>query len=152
MAADEKSALTKEALKLSKQFEEMDGRRPRLFLPELEDDDDKEARKIAATIFADQGWDVDVGPLLTPEVSAQTAADNDVHFIFYTSKSPTMTKAIIPMSQTLAMMGRDDILIAVHQVKKKIRNYCSATELWLPLMRQPPLRKPVSPCSVCLFL
>lgn len=45
MAADEKSALTKEALKLSKQFEEMDGRRPRLFLPELEDDDDKEAVK-----------------------------------------------------------------------------------------------------------
>lgn len=119
MAADEKSALTKEALKLSKQFEEMDGRRPRLFLPELEDDDDKEARKIAATVFADQGWDVDVGPLLAPEVSAQTAADNDVHFIFYTSKSPTMTKAVIPMSQTLAMMGRDDILIAVHQVKKE---------------------------------
>lgn len=30
-----------------------------------------------------------------------------------------MTKAVIPMSQTLAMMGRDDILIAVHQVKKE---------------------------------
>ena len=30
-----------EALQLSKQFEEIDGRRPRLFLPEMEEDDDK---------------------------------------------------------------------------------------------------------------
>lgn len=108
-----------EALQLSKQFEEIDGRRPRLFLPEMEEDDDKENRKLAATAFADQGWDVDVGPLLSPEASAQTAADNDVHFIFYTSKSPAMKKTIIAMAQALTLLGRDDILIAVHPAKKE---------------------------------
>lgn len=106
---------TAEALKLSNLFEQLDGRRPRLLMPELEEDGDKESRKLAATTFADHGWDVDVSPLLSPENSAQNAADNDVHFIFYTSKSPTMKSAVIALSQTLAMIGRDDILIAVHQ-------------------------------------
>lgn len=115
----DREKIAAEALRLSKQFEELDGRRPRMFLPEMEEDDDKESRKLAATAFADQGWDVDVGPLLSPEVSAQTAADNDVHFIFYTSKSPTMAKVVIKMSQTLALLGRDDILVAVHPVKKE---------------------------------
>ena len=82
MTNTEKERRTEEALKLSSLFEELDGRRPRLFMPELEDDDDKEARKLAATTFADHGWDVDVSPLLSPEISAQNAADNDVHFIF----------------------------------------------------------------------
>ncbi len=119
MTVKAQGSLTEDALELSRQFEELDGRRPRLFLPELEEDDDKESRKIAATVFADHGWDVDVGPLLSPSASAQTAADNDVHFIFYTSKSPDLAKAVIPMSQTLAMIGRDDILIAAHQVRKE---------------------------------
>lgn len=114
MTNTEKERRTEEALKLSSLFEELDGRRPRLFMPELEDDDDKEARKLAATTFADHGWDVDVSPLLSPESSAQNAADNDVHFIFYTSKSPTMKQKLIALSQTLAMIGRDDILIAAH--------------------------------------
>ena len=81
MTNTENERRTEEALKLSSLFEELDGRRPRLFMPELEDDDDKEARKLAATTFADHGWDVDVSPLLSPEISAQNAADNDVHFI-----------------------------------------------------------------------
>ena len=118
MRNTENERRTEEALKLSSLFEELDGRRPRLFMPELEDDDDKEARKLAATTFADHGWDVDVSPLLSPESSAQNAADNDVHFIFYTSKSPTMKQKLIALSQTLAMSGRDDILIAAHQVSK----------------------------------
>ena len=109
MTNTENERRTEEALKLSSLFEELDGRRPRLFMPELED---------AATTFADHGWDVDVSPLLSPESSAQNAADNDVHFIFYTSKSPTMKQKLIALSQTLAMIGRDDILIAAHQVSK----------------------------------
>ena len=77
MTNTEKERRTEEAMKLSSLFEELDGRRPRLFMPELEDDDDKEARKLAATTFADHGWDVDVSPLLSPEISAQNAADKD---------------------------------------------------------------------------
>ena len=99
MTNTENERRTEEALKLSSLFEELDGRRPRLFMPELEDDDDKEARKLAATTFADHGWDVDVSPLLSPE-------------------SSTMKQKLIALSQTLAMIGRDDILIAAHQVSK----------------------------------
>lgn len=46
MTNTEKERRTEEALKLSILFEELDGRRPRLFMPELEDDDDKEARNL----------------------------------------------------------------------------------------------------------
>lgn len=46
MTNTENERRTEEALKLSSLFEELDGRRPRLFMPELEDDDDKEARNL----------------------------------------------------------------------------------------------------------
>ena len=81
MTNTEKERRTEEALKLSSLFEELDGRRPRLFMPELEDDDDKEARKLAATTFADHGWDVDVSPLLSPHrmLPTMTSISSSTH-------------------------------------------------------------------------
>ena len=114
-----KETIREEALRLSKEFAELDGRRPRLLLIEMENDlpEDREQRKLAANAFADSGWDVDVSPLESPEDAARGAADNDVHFVFYTSGSPTKVKQSIALAQGLCLYGRDDILIAVHQVK-----------------------------------
>ena len=49
MTNTENERRTEEALKLSSLFEELDGRRPRLFMPELEDDDDKETVYVKKT-------------------------------------------------------------------------------------------------------
>ena len=123
MALDTKTKETirEEALRLSKEFAALDGRRPRLLLLQMDEDveNDRENRKQAANAFADSGWDVDVSPLQAPEDAARGAADNDVHFIFYTSGSQKKVKQSIALAQALCLYGRDDILIAVHQVKKE---------------------------------
>lgn len=109
----------RKSVEMSRRFAEIEGRRPRMYIAEMEKDNSKEERKLAATTFADAGWDVDVGSLETPENTAQSASDNDVHFIFYSSDSPNKTKYIIELARALTLMGRDDILIAVHQGEEK---------------------------------
>lgn len=107
------------SVEMSRQFAEKEGRRPRMYIAEMEEDGSQEERKLAATTFADAGWDVDVGSLESPEDTAQSASDNDVHFIFYTSDSPQKTKLVIELERALTLLGRDDILIAVHQGEEK---------------------------------
>ncbi len=125
MALDKKTKETirEEALRLSKEFAELDGRRPRLLLIEMENDlpEDKENRKLAANAFADSGWDVDVSPQQSPDDAARGAADNDVHFVFYTSGSQDKIKKSVALSRALALCGRDDILIAAHQIQPEQR-------------------------------
>jgi len=113
----------KESLRLGKQFEELDGRRPRMFMVKMEDDGCGEERKMASTTFADSGWDVDVGPLLSPADSAQVAADNDVHFVVYVSSKGHRKKYAAELAQALTLLGRDDILIAVHGAPEEEKEF-----------------------------
>lgn len=75
MALDPKTKETvrEEALRLSKEFAALDGRRPRVLLIEMENDleSDREERKLAANALADSGWDVDVSPSQQPEDAAK---------------------------------------------------------------------------------
>lgn len=111
----------KQAKELADLFEEMDGRRPRMFMAKIEEDDCDEERKLAATAFADTGWDVDVGPLLSPEDSAKVAADNDVHIVVVVGSKGHLAREVPKLSQCLVSLGRDDILIAVHGAKDEER-------------------------------
>lgn len=102
-----------ESVQLSRKFADLEGRRPRVYIPEMEEDADHEQRKLAATTFADAGWDVDVGSPEPPEDAARNAADNDVHFIYYYSNSTNRNGLIVKLEQALTMYGRDDILVAI---------------------------------------
>ena len=102
-----------QSVKLTKQFAEQEGRRPRILIAEMEEDGSKKERKLAAAAFADAGWDVDVGSLETPEDTARNAVDNDVHFIYYASDSPSRTKLLVSLERALTLLGRDDILVAL---------------------------------------
>lgn len=110
-----------ESVTLSRQFAEIEGRRPRIYIPEMEDDGEHEKRKEAATTFADAGWDVDVGSPEPPEDAAQNAADNDVHFIYYYSTAKSRTSLLVKLIQYLTMLGRDDILVAAAPVTESER-------------------------------
>lgn len=107
------------SVELTKQFAEQEGRRPRMYIAEMEEDGSKEQRKLAATTFADAGWDVDVGSLETPEDTARTAVDNDVHFIYFSTDSPHRVRLTVELERALTLQGRDDILIAVQQGEEK---------------------------------
>ncbi|MCP5062375.1 MAG: methylmalonyl-CoA mutase, partial [Ignavibacteriae bacterium] len=57
-----------EARKLTDEFAEIEGRRPRILIAKIGQDGHDRGAKVVATAYADMGFDVDVGPLFqTPE-------------------------------------------------------------------------------------
>ena len=68
--------------RLSDQFAELAGRRPRILVAKLGQDGHDRGFRIIAASFADLGFDVDVGPLFsTPSEVVRQAVDNDVHIV-----------------------------------------------------------------------
>ena len=65
-----------------KEFENVNGRRPRVLVVKMGQDGHDRGAKIVATSFADMGFDVDMGPLFqSPKDVAKDAIENDVHAI-----------------------------------------------------------------------
>ena len=71
-----------QVLDATAEFEEAEGRRPRILVAKMGQDGHDRGQKVIVTAFADLGFDVDVGPLFsTPEEVAQQAVDADVHIV-----------------------------------------------------------------------
>lgn len=100
------------AQKLADQFEEFDGRRPRILIAKMGQDGHDRGAKVIATSFADIGFDVDVGPLFqTPEEVAKQAIENDVHMVGASTLAGGH-KTLLPMLiEELAKLGREDIVV-----------------------------------------
>ena len=99
---------------LAKEFEKLEGRRPRIFLAKMGQDGHDRGQKVLATSFADMGWDVDVGPLFqTPEETAQDAVDNDVHMVGFSSLAAGHKTLLPALVEELAKRGREDILVTI---------------------------------------
>ena len=74
--------IIEEVRKMTDEFEEREGRRPRIMVAKMGQDGHDRGAKVVATAYADMGFDVDIGPLFqTPEETAQDAIDNDVHIV-----------------------------------------------------------------------
>lgn len=103
-----------EATRLAKEFEKLEGRRPRIFLAKMGQDGHDRGQKVLATSFADMGWDVDVGPLFqTPEETAQDAVDNDVHMVGFSSLAAGHKTLLPALVEELKKRGRSDILVCI---------------------------------------
>ncbi len=102
----------KKALKLSDEFAQLDGRRPRIMIAKMGQDGHDRGAKVIATSFADLGFDVDIGPLFqTPDEVAQQAAENDVHIIGASSLAGGHKTLIPQLVQALKAIGREDIMV-----------------------------------------
>lgn len=90
-----------------KEFESIEGRRPRILVAKMGQDGHDRGAKVIATGFADVGFDVDLGPLFqTPEEVAQQAVDADVHCIGVSSQAAGH-KTLVPMlTDSLKKLGR----------------------------------------------
>lgn len=98
--------------KLSDQFAELDGRRPRILIAKMGQDGHDRGAKVIATSFADLGFDVDIGPLFqTPEEVARQAAENDVHIVGASSLAGGHKTLIPELIAELKKIGRSDILV-----------------------------------------
>ena len=102
------------AKKLIDEFEQLEGRRPRIFFCKMGQDGHDRGQKVLASSFADMGWDVDVGPLFqTPEEAAQDAVDNDVHIVGFSSLAAGHKTLLPALVEELEKRGRSDILVCI---------------------------------------
>ena len=77
-----KNKLFNNAIKLSDNFSEIQGRRPRILIAKVGQDGHDRGAKVIASSFADMGFDVDIGPLFqSPYEVVKQAIENDVHII-----------------------------------------------------------------------
>ncbi|MBT1703886.1 methylmalonyl-CoA mutase [Chryseosolibacter indicus] len=101
-----------EARKLSDQFADLEGRRPRILIAKMGQDGHDRGAKVIATSFADLGFDVDIGPLFqTPEEVAMQAAENDVHIIGASSLAGGHKTLVPELIAELKKIGREDIVV-----------------------------------------
>jgi methylmalonyl-CoA mutase len=100
--------------KLVEEFEENEGRRPRLLVAKIGQDGHDRGQKVIASAFADLGFDVDIGPLFaTPAEAARQAVENDVHIIGVSSLAAGHLTLMPELKAALAHEGREDIMIVV---------------------------------------
>jgi methylmalonyl-CoA mutase len=108
------SKVFEEARKLSDQFLEIDGRRPRILVAKLGQDGHDRGAKVIATGFADIGFDVDIGPLFqTPQEAASQAIENDVHVVGISSLAAGHKTLVPEVIKALTELGRPDIKVVV---------------------------------------
>nr|WP_084374409.1 methylmalonyl-CoA mutase [Reichenbachiella faecimaris] len=102
----------KKVMSLVEQFEELDGRRPRIMVAKMGQDGHDRGAKVIATSFADLGFDVDIGPLFqTPEEVAKQATENDVHIIGASSLAAGHKSLIPALIAELKRLNREDIMV-----------------------------------------
>ncbi len=93
------------------QFNQEEGRRPRMLVVKLGQDGHDRGAKVIATAFADIGFDVDIGPLFqTPEEAARHALENDVHVVGVSSQAAGHKTLVPQLIEALHTQGAKDIL------------------------------------------
>jgi methylmalonyl-CoA mutase len=108
------SGPVEETRRLAAEFEEAEGRRPRILVAKMGQDGHDRGQKVIATAFADLGFDVDVGPLFqTPEEVARQAVEADVHVVGVSSLAAGHMTLVPELRDALAALGADDVLVVV---------------------------------------
>ncbi len=109
-----KNEYFEKAVKLAQDFEDREGRRPRLMVVKMGQDGHDRGAKVVATAFADMGFDVDVAPLFqTPEEVAKQAVENDIHILGVSSLAAGHKTLVPQVVAELEKLGADDITIVV---------------------------------------
>jgi len=104
----------KKAIEMADQFEEKDGRRPRIMVAKMGQDGHDRGAKVIATSFADIGFDVDIGPLFqTPDEVVKQALENDVHIIGVSSLAAGHKTLVPQVMAALKQYDREDVLVIV---------------------------------------
>ncbi|WP_257984475.1 methylmalonyl-CoA mutase [Neobacillus cucumis] len=103
-----------EVKKMTDEFLENEGRRPRILIAKMGQDGHDRGAKVIATAFADLGFDVDISPLFqTPEETAIQAVENDVHVVGMSSLAAGHKTLLPQLVAELKNLGREDILVVI---------------------------------------
>jgi methylmalonyl-CoA mutase len=113
-AGEAGGSLVQQVLDATAEFEEAEGRRPRILVAKVGQDGHDRGQKVIVSAFADMGFDVDVGPLFsTPEEVAQQAVDADVHIVGISSLAAGHLTLLPALKKALDEQGRGDIMVVV---------------------------------------
>ncbi len=108
------NSLLDKVKKMTNDFAEKEGRRPRILIAKMGQDGHDRGAKVVATAYADMGFDVDVGPLFqTPEETARQAVENDVHIVGMSSLAAGHKTLLPVLIGELKKLGRGDIIVIV---------------------------------------
>ena len=100
--------------KRTEQFQEKEGRRPRILVTKMGQDGHDRGIKVIATGFADLGFDVDISPMFqTPAEVARMAVENDVHVVGVSSQVAGHKTLVPQLLEALKAEGGDEILVVV---------------------------------------
>ena len=100
--------------RLADEFEQQEGRRPRIMVAKIGQDGHDRGAKVVATAFADLGFDVDIGPLFqTPAEVAKQAIENDVHVVGISSLAAGHKTLLPQLVEELGKYGRSDIIVVI---------------------------------------
>ncbi|PLR84514.1 methylmalonyl-CoA mutase [Bacillus sp. V33-4] len=103
-----------EVKKMTDEFLENEGRRPRILIAKMGQDGHDRGAKVISTAFADLGFDVDIGPLFqTPAETALQAVENDVHVIGMSSLAAGHKTLLPQLLEELLKLDREDILVVI---------------------------------------
>ncbi|MBQ0138116.1 MAG: methylmalonyl-CoA mutase [Kurthia sp.] len=103
-----------EVKKMTDEFLENEGRRPRILVAKMGQDGHDRGAKVVATAYADFGFDVDISPLfMTPEEAAIMAVENDVHCVGVSSLAAGHKTLVPALISELKKLGREDIVVIV---------------------------------------
>jgi methylmalonyl-CoA mutase len=104
----------KKARQMAAEFEQAEGRRPRILVAKMGQDGHDRGAKVVSTAMADIGFDVDIGPLFqTPCEVARHAVENDVHVVGASSLAAGHKTLVPELIEELRKLGREDILVTV---------------------------------------
>ncbi|WP_144549740.1 methylmalonyl-CoA mutase [Peribacillus simplex] len=113
-SAYSKEAEIEEVVRMTEEFLENEGRRPRLLMAKMGQDGHDRGAKVVGTGFADLGYDVDIGPLFqTPKETAIQAVENDVHVVGMSSLAAGHKTLLPQLITELKNLGREDIIVIV---------------------------------------
>lgn len=97
-----------------KEFEDKDGRRPRILVAKMGQDGHDRGAKIIASAFSDLGFDVDIGPLFaTPDEVASQAIDSDCHVVGVSTLGAGHKTLVPQLIERLKELNRPDITVIV---------------------------------------
>lgn len=96
------------------QFVKRQGRRPRILVSSLGKNGPDQENKLIASIFAESGFDVDIGPPhQTPQTIARMAVENDVHVVCLLSQENAHEEMVTDLAKALHGENAKDIRIVL---------------------------------------
>ncbi len=96
------------------EFEQEEGRRPRILVAKMGQDGHDRGAKVIATALADIGFDVDIGPLFqTPSEVARFAIESDVHVVGVSSLAAGHKTLVPELIDELRRLGHEHIAVVV---------------------------------------